>query len=62
MKVLYVNNFRGFKKTFLNLKNVNFFVGENSTGKTSLLKLIRILSNDIFLKQQNSTLTLTKVS
>lgn len=48
MPVLYFDNFRGFDKTFLPLMNVNFFVGENSTGKTSVLKLIRILSEPRF--------------
>ncbi len=48
MPILYVDNFRGFQKTFLPLKNVNFFVGENSTGKTSILKLIRLLSSQQF--------------
>lgn len=48
MPVLYFNNFRGFNKTFLPLKKVNFFVGENSTGKTSVLKLIKILSDHRF--------------
>jgi predicted ATP-dependent endonuclease of OLD family len=44
MPVLYFDNFRGFNKTYLPLKKVNFFVGENSSGKTSVLKLIKILS------------------
>lgn len=48
MPVLYFDNFRGFNKTFLPLKNVNFFVGENSSGKTSVLKLIKILSDPRF--------------
>jgi AAA15 family ATPase/GTPase len=46
--VLFINNFRGFKNTFLQLENVNFLVGENSTGKTSILKLIKILSHTDF--------------
>jgi len=48
MPVLYFDNFRGFNKTFLLLNNVNFFVGENSSGKTSVLKLINILSDHRF--------------
>lgn len=48
MQAIYFDNFRGFKKTFLTLKNVNFFVGENSSGKTSVLKLIKILSTTRF--------------
>jgi len=45
MPVLYFDNFRGFDKTFLPLQDVNFFIGENSTGKTSVLKLIKTLSD-----------------
>ncbi len=48
MPVLYFDNFRGFDKTFVPLKNVNFFVGENSTGKTSVLKLIKTISDPRF--------------
>jgi len=48
MPILYCDNFRGFKNTFLTLEEVNFFVGENSTGKTSLLKLIGIISSPNF--------------
>lgn len=52
MKILYFNNFRGFDSTFLPFKEVNFFVGENSTGKTSILKLIGILSSPGFWNYQ----------
>ncbi len=45
MPIIYFDKFRGFKETFLPLKEVNFFVGENSTGKTSVLKLLKIISN-----------------
>lgn len=51
MITLYVNNFRGFKDTYIPLKDVNFFVGENSTGKTSILSLIELLSNSDFYDQ-----------
>src|SRR5690349_14884060 len=43
MPVIYFDNFRGFQTTFLELKQVNFLIGENSSGKTSLLKLIAIM-------------------
>ncbi len=46
MKIYYADNFRGFKQTFINIKQVNFFVGENTTGKTSILEMISLL-NDI---------------
>jgi predicted ATPase len=45
---LYIDNFRGFKKTFMPIKDVNFFVGENSTGKTSVLSLISLISSQEF--------------
>lgn len=48
MVILYVNNFRGFSKTFIKLTDVNFLLGENSTGKTSILSLINIISNQKF--------------
>ncbi|MBF0537869.1 MAG: AAA family ATPase [Nitrospirae bacterium] len=43
MIVLYIDNFRGFKRTYIPLKEVNFLVGENSTGKTSILSLFDII-------------------
>jgi len=48
MKFLFVDNFRGFEKTFFPIKDVNFLVGENSTGKTSILGLIKLLSSPHF--------------
>lgn len=49
IKQLYVDNFRGFKKTTIPIQNVNFLVGENSTGKSSILSLVKILSGHSFL-------------
>jgi len=43
-----MNNFRGFTNTIIPLRRVNFFVGENSTGKTSLLALLDLLSDPSF--------------
>lgn len=45
---IFVNNFRGFTNTFIDLKDVNFLVGENSTGKTSILKVIKLLHSREF--------------
>lgn len=45
MITLYADNFRGFKNTLLDFTQANFFVGENSSGKTSLLSLIYILAD-----------------
>ena len=43
-----MHKFRGFVKTLIPLSKVNFFVGENSTGKTSVLSAIEILSSAEF--------------
>ena len=48
MKYLYMDNFRGFSETVIPLRKVNFLVGENSTGKTSVINLISILSDISF--------------
>ena len=48
MKYLFVDNFRGFTKTLLPIRDVNFFVGENSTGKTSILDVIKLLDTPLF--------------
>lgn len=52
MKYLFVDNFRGFTRTLLSIRDVNFFVGENSTGKTSLLALISLLNSPYFWFEQ----------
>lgn len=39
---LYLDNFRGFSDTFVPISDVNFLVGENSTGKTSVLGLLKL--------------------
>lgn len=44
MRYLYLDNFRGFTNTTVPLKDVNFLVGENSTGKTSFLTMLRMFS------------------
>ena len=46
--LLYINQFRGFNDTYLYLNKTNFLVGENSTGKTTLLSLIKLLSTREF--------------
>lgn len=48
MKYIFVDNFRGFENTIVPLRDVNFLVGENSTGKTSLLALIKLLTTSSF--------------
>jgi len=48
MKYLFLNNCRGFSNSYIPIYDVNFLVGENSTGKTSVLKLIKLLSSPQF--------------
>jgi hypothetical protein len=48
MVTLYLDNFRGFHKTWLPLQDVNFFVGENSTGKTSVMSLVYLFATRQF--------------
>lgn len=45
MKCLYLDNFRGFSNTVVPIADVNFLVGENSTGKTSVLGLVRLIAS-----------------
>ena len=46
---LFIDNFRGFRNTYIPIADVNFLVGENSTGKTSVLELVRMISSPGFL-------------
>lgn len=46
---LFIDNFRGFSDTCIPISDVNFLVGENSTGKTSVLGLLKLFSNPNFL-------------
>lgn len=48
MKLLYLNNFRGFQNTIIPFRQVNFFVGENSTGKSSILSVLKLMTNPLF--------------
>lgn len=48
MRFLYVDNYRGFTSTYIPILDVNFFVGENSTGKSSILNLIELLGTPEF--------------
>lgn len=53
MRYIYVNNFRGFCSELIPIKDVNFLVGENSTGKTSILSLIALLTTTDFWYRQD---------
>lgn len=46
--ILYLNNFRGFTKTFIPFESVNFLVGENSTGKSTVISVLELLSKTSF--------------
>ena len=48
MRYVYMDNFRGFANTLLPVRQVTFLVGENSTGKSSFLKLLYTLSRPQF--------------
>jgi hypothetical protein len=48
MDSVYMNNFRGFTRTVVPIRSVNFLVGENSTGKSSFLALVELLSQNEF--------------
>ncbi len=53
MEYLYADNFRGFTNALLPIRDINFFVGENSTGKTSMLSLLKLLKSVDFLSDQD---------
>ena len=48
MKTLYLDNYKGFVNSYIPFYDVNFFVGENSTGKTAILNLLDLLSSPRF--------------
>ncbi|AEV31404.1 hypothetical protein Oweho_0384 [Owenweeksia hongkongensis DSM 17368] len=48
MEKIFLKNYKGFKHEVITLDEINFLVGENSTGKTSLLKVINLLSSSEF--------------
>lgn len=48
MQIIYLDNFRGFEDTYIPIKDINFLVGENSTGKSSILSLIKLLNSSLF--------------
>lgn len=50
---LFIDNFRGFRDTCIPITDVNFFVGENSTGKTSVLGLLKLFSGPSFIMGQD---------
>jgi len=49
---LFIDNFRGFSNAHIPITDVNFLVGQNSTGKTSVLGLLKLFTGPRFLFQQ----------
>ncbi len=45
---LYIDNYKGFTDIVISFEDVNFFVGENSTGKTAVLNLMEVISQPNF--------------
>lgn len=50
---LFLNNYKGFKQTIISLDDVNFLVGDNSTGKTTVMNLLYIIDHNFFPFQMN---------
>ena len=48
MQYIYLNNIRGFTRSLIPIRACNFLVGENSTGKSSFLSLLKLLSKPDF--------------
>ena len=51
MQYIYLNNVRGFTRSLIPIRACNFLVGENSTGKSSFLSLLKLLSKPDFFFQ-----------
>lgn len=45
---LYLDNYKGFSKTFIPFEDINFLVGENSTGKTAVLDIVGMIMDNAF--------------
>jgi hypothetical protein len=48
MENLYLDNYRGFSNQYIEIRDVNFLVGENSAGKSSALLAIKTLYSENF--------------
>lgn len=58
----YLDNFRGFNDQVISLNTITFLVGENSSGKTSLINAISLLSDYRFWLQGDITSDLCEYS
>ena len=45
IEYLYLDNFRGFEKALIPFRQVTFLLGENSTGKSSVLSALNLIRN-----------------
>jgi hypothetical protein len=61
MEKLYLDNYRGFTNQYIEIRDVNFFIGENSTGKSSVLSASNILFNQDFWNNLDYKLILLKI-
>jgi AAA15 family ATPase/GTPase len=48
MEKLFLDNFRGFSKQYIDILGVNFLVGENSSGKSSVLMALNTITSHGF--------------
>ncbi|GHU38708.1 hypothetical protein FACS1894190_00900 [Spirochaetia bacterium] len=48
MEKLYLDNYRGFTDQYIEICDVNFLVGENSTGKSSVLFALKTIFSEKF--------------
>ncbi|QNH62742.1 DUF3696 domain-containing protein [Hymenobacter sediminicola] len=55
---IHLNNFRSFKKEVFDFSRINILIGENSSGKSSLLKFLLMLKQSAF-NSNDSNLTLS---
>jgi hypothetical protein len=53
MRYIFMDNYRGFAETLIPISGATFLVGENSTGKSSFLTLVHLLSTPEFLFAQD---------
>lgn len=54
--IIYINNFKGFENTYIQLRDVNFFIGENNTGKTVVIKMINtLIAENFFFSHKTNT-------
>ena len=43
---LYIDNYKGFDKALIPIADVNFLVGENSTGKSTVMDLLYLIDHN----------------